>query len=235
MTERSGEDLPPGHIFTTEELRSRAAAALIQPGGRQEILDDAPSRRSDYDLNRKMKPANEGANDGANGGACEEFRPAAVLIPIIDRAPEPTILLTRRTAHLRTHAGQIAFPGGGMEEGDASPVHTALREAEEEIGLAPDLVEVLGFLENYQTSTGYRIAPAVGIVRPDFDLEPDAGEVEDVFEVPLRFLMNAENHELHSRPWRGSRRYYYAMPYGERYIWGATAGMLRNLYDWLYR
>jgi len=227
MTDRSGEDSWPDHIFTTRELRSRAAAALIQPGDRLVILGGKLSRRSDYDLNPQMSPASDAAGD--------ESRPAAVLIPVIDRVPEATILLTQRTAHLRTHAGQIAFPGGRMEEGDASPVHTALREAEEEIGLAPDLVEVLGFLESYQTSSGYRIAPAVGIVRPDFDPAPDAGEVEDVFEVPLRFLMNAENHELHSRPWRGSRRYYYAMPYGERYIWGATAGMLRNLYDWLYR
>lgn len=213
--------------FTAGELRRRAEGVLTRPGDRQTILVDEPPRRGDFDLNPEMDPAHGGVSDGK--------RPAAVLVPVIDRKPEATILLTQRTAHLRAHAGQISFPGGRMEEGDASPAHTALRETHEETGIEPHHVEVIGFLETYQTSTGFRVAPAVGIVSRDFELHPDAREVEEVFEVPLRFLMSAENHELHSRPWRGSRRYYYAMPYGDRYIWGATAGMLRNLYDWLYR
>ncbi|GAB4240361.1 MAG: hypothetical protein Kow0032_27970 [Methyloligellaceae bacterium] len=213
--------------FTADEMRALAQGRLIAPADRETLLVEEPPRRSDFDLNPEMDPVRDAASP--------QRRPAAVLIPVIDRRPEATVLLTRRTPHLRAHAGQIAFPGGRMEEGDVSPAHTALREAQEEVGLPPDHVELLGFLESYQTSTGYRVAPAVGIVTPGFEAVPDAREVEEVFEVPLRFLMSAENHELHSRPWRGSRRYYYAMPYGERYIWGATAGMLRNLYDWLYR
>jgi 8-oxo-dGTP pyrophosphatase MutT (NUDIX family) len=223
LEEKPAEEL----AFTADELRHRAEGVLTRPGDRQTILVDEPPRRSDFDLNPDMDPVRDGFSD--------EKRPAAVLIPVVDRKPEATILLTQRTAHLRAHAGQISFPGGRMEEGDASPAHTALRETHEETGIEPHHVEVIGFLETYQTSTGFRVAPAVGIVSPDFELQPDTREVEEVFEVPLRFLMSAENHELHSRPWRGSRRYYYAMPYGDRYIWGATAGMLRNLYDWLYR
>lgn len=212
--------------FTADDLRRRADGVLIPSGDRKALLIDEPARRSDFDLNPEMNPY----SDGQSGP-----RPAAVLVPVIDRAPEATVLLTRRTAHLRAHAGQIAFPGGRMEDSDVSPAHTALRETEEETGIAPEFVEVVGFLESYQTSTGFRVVPAVGIVRPGFALRLDGVEVAEAFEVPLGFLMNGANHEMHSRPWRGSRRYYYAMPYGDRYIWGATAGMLRNLYDWLYR
>lgn len=212
--------------FTADDLRRRARGVLAERDSFPALPEDEPAPRGDFDLNPEMDPYRDG-----EGGK----RPAAVLIPVVDRQPAATILLTRRTSHLRAHAGQIAFPGGRMEEGDATPADTALRETREEIGLDPSFVEVLGFLETYQTSTGFRVAPAVGIVRPGFTLRPDVGEVEEVFEVPLSFLMSGENHELHSRPWRGSRRYYYAMPYGDHYIWGATAGMLRNLYDWLYR
>ncbi len=221
------ENMVREQAFTAADLRRRAEGVLTPPADRRKILVDEPPRRSDFDLNPGMDPARDALSD--------EKRPAAVLIPIIDRRPEATILLTQRTAHLRSHAGQISFPGGRMEEGDISPAHTALRETNEETGIEADFVDVIGFLESYQTSTGFRVAPAVGIVSAGFTLEPDSGEVEDVFEVPLRFLMCSQNHELHSRPWQGSRRYYYAMPYEDRYIWGATAGMLRNLYDWLYR
>lgn len=213
--------------FSADDLRRRAEGILTPPAERPTILVEEPPRRSDFDLNHDMDPVRDAYSDSKH--------PAAVLIPIVDRRPEATILLTQRATNLRSHAGQIAFPGGRMEEDDLSPAHTALRETSEETGIAPNHVDVIGFLETYQTSTGYRVAPAVGIVSPTFTLAPDGGEVEDVFEVPLRFLMDSENHELHSRPWRGSRRYYYAMPYEDRYIWGATAGMLRNLYDWLYR
>lgn len=213
--------------FTAADLRRRAQGTLIRPADRKTILVDEPPRRSDFDLNPDMDPVRDAFSD--------KKRPAAVLIPIIDRKPGATVMLTQRPAHMRAHAGQISFPGGRMELGDASPAHTALRETQEETGIDPEHVEILGFLESYQTSTGFRVAPAVGIVTPGFTLRPDPNEVAEVFEVPLGFLMSPENHELHSRPWRGSRRYYYAMPYGERYIWGATAGMLRNLYDWLYR
>jgi 8-oxo-dGTP pyrophosphatase MutT (NUDIX family) len=161
------------------------------------------------------------------------MRPAAVLVPVVDR-PEPTVLLTLRTAHLSSHAGQIAFPGGRIDAEDESPLAAALREAEEEIGLDRRHVEPLGFSDIYLSGTGYRIAPTVARIEPGFRLTPNPAEVDEVFEVPLAFVMGPENHQLHSREWRGMMRTYYAMPFGDRYIWGVTAGILRNLYERLY-
>jgi 8-oxo-dGTP pyrophosphatase MutT (NUDIX family) len=161
-------------------------------------------------------------------------RPAAVLVPIVAREGGATVLLTQRAAHLRQHSGQIAFPGGKIDETDGSPVHAALREAEEEIGLLPGHVEPVGYLDSYVTGTGFRIFPVVAIVTPPFELTINRTEVDDVFEVPVEFLMEPRNHLLHSREHEGRERKFYAMPYGERYIWGATAGMLRNLYVRLY-
>jgi 8-oxo-dGTP pyrophosphatase MutT (NUDIX family) len=160
-------------------------------------------------------------------------RPAAVLVPVVDH-PEPTVLLTLRTSNLSTHAGQIAFPGGRIDAEDASPLAAALREADEEIGLGRDHIEPLGYSDIYLSGTGYRIAPAVARVRPGFRLVLNPAEVAEVFEVPLAFVMGPENHQLHSREWRGMMRSYYAMPFGDRYIWGVTAGILRNLYERLY-
>ncbi|HEY6257952.1 MAG TPA: CoA pyrophosphatase [Xanthobacteraceae bacterium] len=157
-------------------------------------------------------------------------RPAAVLVPIVDRA-EPTVLLTLRTADLESHAGQIAFPGGKIEPSDASPAAAALREAWEEIGLDGSLVEPLGHLDLYLTFSGFRILPTVARVAPSHRLTLNRAEVAEAFEVPLAFLMDAQNHALHSRDWKGVIRRYYAMPFGERYIWGVTAGILRNLYE----
>ena len=158
------------------------------------------------------------------------LRPAAVLIPLVERASGLTMLLTQRTDHLTHHAGQIAFPGGRAEPHDASPVETALRETREEIGIDPSLIEVVGQLENYETGTGFRVTPVVGFVQTGFTLALDPQEVVDTFEVPLDFLMNPANHQLHQRDWQGAKRQFYAMPYGERYIWGATAGMIVSLY-----
>jgi 8-oxo-dGTP pyrophosphatase MutT (NUDIX family) len=160
-------------------------------------------------------------------------RPAAVLIPIVARA-EPTVLLTQRSAHLNEHAGQIAFPGGKIEATDASPIDAALREAWEEVGLPRDFVEPIGYLDLYGTSFGFRILPTVARVRPGFDLRIDAGEVEDAFEVPLSFLMNPLNHRLGQKEFRGRQRSFYEMPFAERHIWGATAGILRVLYERIY-
>ncbi|MGH6719207.1 MAG: CoA pyrophosphatase [Alphaproteobacteria bacterium] len=151
---------------------------------------------------------------------------AAVLIPLVERAGGMTVLLTRRADGLPNHAGQIAFPGGRVEPGDAGPAATALRETAEEIGLAPDRVEVAGTLAPYRTGTGYHITPVVGFVVPPFDLVPDPTEVAEVFEVPLAFVLDHANHRRDSMVWRGELRWYDALPYGERYIWGATAGML---------
>ena len=174
---------------------------------------------SDYDL----------APPDADMRAAGSLKPAAVLVPLVER-DELTVLLTRRTDHLRAHAGQISFPGGRVEAGDRDFVETALREAEEEIGLGRENVEIAGFLDSYETRTGFHITPVVGFVRPGFELTLDRFEVAEAFEVPLDFLFDPSNHQRHSRVHNGARRYYFAMPYGDYYIWGATAGMLMNLY-----
>ena len=162
------------------------------------------------------------------------IRPAAVLIAVVDH-PQPTVLLTQRSAHLNDHAGQISFPGGKIDATDASPLDAALREAEEEIGLTREFIDPIGYLDLYGTSFGFRILPTVARVRPGFKLRVNEAEVDEAFEVPLAFLMDAANHQLHSREFRGVERSYYAMPYEDRYIWGATAGMLRMLYERICR
>jgi 8-oxo-dGTP pyrophosphatase MutT (NUDIX family) len=161
------------------------------------------------------------------------IRPAAVLIPVVDH-PEPTVLLTLRSAHLNDHAGQISFPGGKIEATDASPLDAALREAEEEVGLTREFVDPLGYLDLYGTSFGFRILPTVAKVRPGFTMRVSPAEVDDAFEVPLAFLMNPANHQLQSREFRGVARSFYAMPFEQHYIWGATAGILRVLYERIY-
>jgi len=160
-------------------------------------------------------------------------RTAAVLVPIVAR-DALHVLLTLRTEHLSSHAGQIAFPGGKVEAWDASPAAAALREAEEEIGLAPAFIEPVGYLDNVLTRTGFYIVPVVALLRPGFVLSPDAREVADVFEVPLAFLMDQRNHERHMRELNGEPRHYYAMPYQGRFIWGVTAEMIRNMHKRLF-
>ena len=162
------------------------------------------------------------------------WKMAAVLVPVVAREPEATVLLTLRTSHLSAHSGQIAFPGGKIEECDATPVDTALREAREEIGLPAGLVTPLSLLDLHNTGTGFRIIPVLALVDPSFTPEPHPGEVADVFEVPLSFLMEEENHMRHLREWRDKRILFYAMEYEQRFIWGATAAILRNLYERLY-
>jgi 8-oxo-dGTP pyrophosphatase MutT (NUDIX family) len=163
----------------------------------------------------------------------QPIRPAAVLIPVVDH-PQPTVLLTQRSAHLNDHAGQISFPGGKIDSTDATPLDAALREAWEEVGLTRDFIEPIGYLDLYGTSFGFRILPTVARVRPGFTLKINAAEVDDAFEVPLAFLMNPANHQIHSKEFRGMERSFYAMPFAERYIWGATAGILRVLYERIY-
>ncbi|MGN6464544.1 MAG: CoA pyrophosphatase [Rhizobiaceae bacterium] len=162
------------------------------------------------------------------------LREAAVLIPVVDHSDEATVILTKRTEKLRNHSGQIAFPGGRVDPVDASPEDTALRETEEEIGLDRGFVEVIGRLPDYVSGSGFRVAPVLGIVRPGFLLTVNEDEVDDVFEVPLRFVMDDANHGRESREWQGRTRYFYTMPYGDRYIWGLTAGIIRMLYERLY-
>ncbi|HUJ85824.1 MAG TPA: CoA pyrophosphatase [Burkholderiales bacterium] len=187
-----------------EELRRRLAA----PGPGAEALPGDP---------------------GVEGDGAGLTR-AAVLMPIVVREQELTMLFTRRTANLRSHSGQISFPGGRAEPADPTPESTALRETQEEIGLPPDRVRLLGRLDDYSTRTGYRIAPVVGAVQAPFELRPDPDEVDEVFEVPLSFLLDPRNHQQHSRVFQGETRWFYAVPYRDYYIWGATAGMLVNLY-----
>ena len=160
-------------------------------------------------------------------------KPAAVLVPVVMHEREATILFTERATHLRDHSGQIAFPGGKIDP-DETPRDTALREAEEEIGLEQRFVRPLGFLDSYLASSGFIVFPVVGLVTPQFTLTLNTHEVADAFEVPLSFLMDPANHEIHARAWKGHIRQYYAMPFGHRYIWGVTAGILRNLYVRLY-
>ncbi|TWB46505.1 CoA pyrophosphatase [Nitrospirillum viridazoti] len=156
-------------------------------------------------------------------------RDAAVLVPLVDRPEGMTVLLTQRSAHLAAHGGQISFPGGRVEPEDTDAIATALRETEEEVGLAPTQVEVVGRLDTYYTRTGFRVVPVVGLVNPPFFLQPDPFEVQEVFEVPLSFILDPGSRQRQSREFKGALRHFWVFPYDDRYIWGATAGMLVNL------
>lgn len=203
-------------------------------------FDEAEFRaRAAHTLNRTPMPEPLRSDDDLNPHApvipaAVRPKPAAVLVPVVARPDGLSLLLTQRTAHLARHAGQVAFPGGRIDPDDEGPVAAALRETEEETGIARRFVEPLGFLDTYLTSTAYRVVPVVGIVQTGFSVTLHAGEVAEVFEVPLAFLMDPAHHEMHSRDFDGRPRYYYAMPYQGRYIWGATAGMIRNLYTLVY-
>jgi len=174
------------------------------------------------------------AEPNAGAAAARDLVAAAVLVPIVLRDPELTVLLTQRTAHLHDHAGQVSFPGGRCEADDASPTATALREAEEEVGLDPAQVEVLGLLPEYVTGTGFVITPVVGLVHPPLNLKLDDFEVADAFEPPLAFLLDPANRSRQRLEYRGEWREYWAMPWQGRYIWGATAGMLVGLRQFLF-
>ena len=165
----------------------------------------------------------------------KEMTAASVLLPIIERPQGLTMLLTQRTAHLTDHGGQVSFPGGRADQEDQSPIHTALRETEEEIGLQRQHIEVIGTLPDYMTGTGYHVTPVVALVKPPFTLRAEPFEVAEIFEVPLAFLMNGHHHQRRTvdLPNGGGRRTFYAMPYERFFIWGATAGMLRNLFHFV--
>ena len=202
--------------------RVRARLTLDVPAGLND--PNITPKRGDHDADPVMQKIAQ----------VRPIRPAAVLVPVIER-DEPMVLLTQRAAHLPDHPGQISFPGGKIDKGDASPLASALREAEEEIGLDRNLVEPLGYLDLYMTTRGYRIVPVIARVAPDFHLRLNTREVDAAFEVPLNFAMEVKNHQRHSRDWEGITRHYYAIPYRDRYIWGVTAGILRNLYDRIYQ
>lgn len=220
MTERVAPVFRANTTAADFFARARARLNLDVPPG----LDDpaVTPRRGDHDLDPVM----------AAIAAVRPIRPASVLVGIVERS-EPTVLLTQRNANLSDHAGQIAFPGGKIESGE-TPLAAALREAHEETGLDPHLIEPLGYLDLYMTTRGFRVVPTVARVAPGFSLALNTDEVDDAFEVPLAFLMETANHQKQSRDWQGMTRTFYAMPFGERYIWGVTAGILRNLYERIY-
>jgi 8-oxo-dGTP pyrophosphatase MutT (NUDIX family) len=211
------EDVPATDFFDRVQRR----LSLDVPAALRDL--SAPAVRGDLDLDPET---------WTKAGVVAA-RPAAVLVPVVDRAA-PTVILTQRTADLPSHAGQIAFPGGKIDTDEETPVAAALREAEEEIGLDPALVEPIGYLDLYLTFSGFRILPTVARVKPEFALALNRSEVAEAFEVPLAFLMRPQNHRRSSRDWKGIIRHYYEIPYQDRYIWGVTAGILRNLYERIY-
>ena len=204
--------------LSESEIAKRLGAH--RPGRRSSPLSEAERAndrpRGDHDLNPDLYNPDE------------PLVPAAVLVPIVRRS-SPTLLLTRRTDHLHDHAGQIAFPGGRIDPHDRDATAAALRETEEEVGLPPRCIEIIGCLDSYVTRTGFEVTPVVGLVTPPFPIEPDRFEVAEVFEVPLDFVLDSENREVHSRLYQGKERRFYVYPYDDYYIWGATAGMLVNL------
>jgi 8-oxo-dGTP pyrophosphatase MutT (NUDIX family) len=206
-------------LFNASEFRERAERHINNGPGDFE-------QYGDYRLN-------PGASDEILG-LDVKFRDAAVLIPVVDLGAEARIILTKRTDKLRKHSGQIAFPGGALDPEDDSAEVAAIREAEEEIGLARHFVEVVGSLPSIPVLSGFRITPVVSVVRPGFELTPNPDEVDYVFDVPLSFLMNPANHHVDRRDFVGYSRLYYEMPYGEHRIWGITAGIIRSLYERLY-
>jgi len=215
----------PLYEYSARELRALAGRRLsheIPPSATEFSL---PSGRGDDDLDVGTKLGKLLYN---------EIRSASVLVPVIARGETAHVVLTQRPDDLPVHGGQISFPGGKADARDRDLFETALRESHEEIGLRPDQVSVLGVLDTYQTVTGFRVLPVVGLVEPDFQPQIDRREVAEAFEVPLSFLMDPVNHQRHGREIHGLRRNYYVMPYGERYIWGATAGIVKNMYDRLY-
>lgn len=191
----------------------------------QKLQFDDDEMDGDYHLNDDMQDVI----------VANAVKHAAVLIGLIERAGEICVILTKRTETLNNHSGQIAFPGGRIDADDASPEAAALREAWEEIGLDINEVEILGRLPDYHTGSGYRVAPVIGLVREGAEFEINPDEVDYMFEVPLSFLMDEANHQKTSKVWNDRKRFFYAMPYGDHYIWGVTAGMIRVLYHRVFK
>lgn len=204
-----------------KDLLDFVARRLAEP-----LDEEAGLLRGDHDLNRSVAVPDPVGSPG--------MRNAAVLVPLVDRVDGVSVLLTRRADHLSSHAGQVSFPGGRVEEEDETHEHAALRETWEEIGIEEGYISPIGRLDPYVTGTNFCIHPIVAVVREGFDLVIDAGEVAEVFEVPFEFLMDPTNHRKKKAMWQGIERRYYEMPYGRHYIWGATAGMLVNLHRRLY-
>jgi 8-oxo-dGTP pyrophosphatase MutT (NUDIX family) len=216
------DEAPADARFTPADVFARAAERLSLELAPDDLDPDSIPVNGDHRLNPLSAPAQA------------PVRPAAVLVPLVAYGDEIKVILTLRASALRDHSGQIAFPGGKIETSDASPIAAALRESKEEIGLSSDRITPLGYLAPYLTGTGFRIVPVVARIDPTYRLCINPAEVDEVFEVPFSFLMNEANHKLHAREWKGVMRSFYAMIYSERNIWGATAGIIRNLYERLY-
>jgi len=216
----SASDVDQNEAFSATRFRSQAEPLLLATDAAGSTVAEFGDHTADMRLKFAMP-----------GGPPKK---AAVLIPVVDRGDEATVLLTQRTDHLPSHPGQISFPGGKVDDEDATAMNAALREAEEEIGLTTSHIDVIGNLNPYLSNTGFLIVPVVSIVTPGFKLVPNEGEVADIFEVPLKFLMSSRNHQKVSVMLRGQERMVFAMPYHDRYIWGVTAGILRLLYETVY-
>lgn len=201
--------------FTAEDFRHRAA------GQSRPVAADV---YGDHRLNPDLAPL----------FVHDRLRDAAVLVPVVDHGDEASVILTKRTTKLRKHSGEIAFPGGRLDPTDPTPEHAALRETEEEIGLSADFIDIVGRMPDYVSGSGFRIVPVLSVVKPGFLLTINEDEVDEAFEVPLSFLMNPENHTRDSRIWNERERFFYTMPFGERHIWGVTAGIIRTVYERLY-
>lgn len=210
-----------GAIFSAADFRRR----VLEDGEGVAEREDREARDiGDHILNPSVRLSGDGIR----------LKDAAVLVPVIDDGDEARVIFTQRTKTLRNHSGQISFPGGGIDAQDRSPEEAALRETEEEIGMSRRFIETVGRMPDYISGTGFRIKPVLAVVRPGFTLTPNPAEVDEVFEVPLSFLMNPANHSRGSRMFQGRERFFYEMPYGERYIWGITAGIVRSIYERFY-
>ncbi|MGP4690407.1 NUDIX hydrolase [Agrobacterium cavarae] len=210
-----------GAIFSAADFRRR----VLEDGEGVAEREDREARDiGDHILNPSVRLSGEGIR----------LKDAAVLVPVIDDGDDARVIFTQRTKTLRNHSGQISFPGGGIDAQDRSPEEAALRETEEEIGMSRRFIETVGRMPDYISGTGFRIKPVLAVVRPGFTLTPNPAEVDEVFEVPLSFLMNPANHSRGSRMFQGRERFFYEMPYGERHIWGITAGIVRSIYERFY-
>lgn len=225
-------------VFDPEQLPLVPTEALLPALGAERLTVEFVRKR----VQKQPDWQPEQTDESRLIDASLKLREAAVLVPLVQREAGLTVLLTQRNASLSQHAGQVSFPGGGREEFDRDMVDTALRETMEEVGISADHIEVIGRLPDYITGTGFHVSPIVGLLKPDFTLQADPSEVAEVFEVPLAFLMNPTNHQVRELRWEDRVRRFYAMPYrrsdqapdaGHHFIWGATAGMLRNLYHLL--
>lgn len=208
-------------IFSDRESRRKRLTPEFVVARLRALASGSPRRSNDE--------SRIGTGGDWQNGCDDDLIPAAVLVPLVVRDGDLTVLLTRRTEHLDRHAGQISFPGGRADPGDGSALQTALRETEEEIGLHRSLIKVIGELDQYIVGTGYLVNPIIGMIEPPFNLTPHTGEVAEIFEVPLEYLVNPKNHGRAEREFNGVRRHYFYIDYQNYHIWGATAGMLRNL------